>query len=472
VDLSPRLVEILIHLASHPGQTITKEALLDRFWADVHVTDNTVTRAIADIRKALHDDPAEPQFIQTVARRGYRFIAELESLDDRRAASPRAADTSEDSDPFVDWVKGRLSLEALDLDQLPSAVRAFERAAAATPDYAPALTGLANAYFLQFELTRAQNTPDRDALTRAVDQARRACDLDPSLGEAWATLGFVLTAAGDPEHARAAARRAAALEPTSWRHHFRLAIATWGEERLRAIDRTLSLMPDFAGARFVAAMVFVARQAFPAAEEMAAKGAERQTREAGQDGSPFPAFGLHWLRGLLLMRRGATGDALKAFTSELEQLRDSQIYSRETRVNALIAAGHVHLGIRDAAGATEAFRNALALLPANGRALLGLHAALSGTGLAAEAQVLVPMADRAIADLAAGGRLGEAMVIKAARQAALDSPAEALATLETLLEQAPIGQVGWLIPLDPALAKLREVPGFERVLSRLAARAA
>lgn len=438
----------------------------------MHVTENTVTRAIADIRKALDDDAAEPRFIQTVARRGYRFIAQLESLDDRRAAPARAARTGEDGDPFVDWVKGRLSLEALDADQLPSAVRAFERAAAATPDYAPALAGLANAYFLQFELTRAQNTPDRDALTRAVTHARRACELDPSLGEAWATLGFVLTAAGDPDHARAAARRAAALEPTSWRHHFRLAIATWGEERLRAVDRTLSLMPDFAGARFVAAMVFVARQAFPAAEEMAAKGAERQTREAGHDGSPFPAFGLHWLHGLLLMRRGATSEALKAFTSELDELRDSQIYSRESRVNALIAAGHIHLGIQDAAGAAEAFRSALALLPSNGRALLGLHDALSRTGLAAEAQILLPMADRAIADLAAAGRSAEAMVIKAARQAALGSPDEALSTLEALLDKAPIGQVGWLIPVDPALAKLREVPGFERILSRLAARAA
>jgi len=109
LDLSPRLVEILAFLAVRAGDTVTKDQLLDRFWPDVHVTENTVTRAIADIRQVLADDSRAPRVIQTVARHGYRFIAQLQPSD---AAAP---DTRRDlSDPYAAWVRGRVSLEGLE----------------------------------------------------------------------------------------------------------------------------------------------------------------------------------------------------------------------------------------------------------------------------------------------------------------------------------------------------------------------
>ena len=70
VDLSPRLVEILAFIVSRGGEIVTKEELLEKFWPDVNVTENTLTRAIADIRKALGEDAASPRFVQTVSRRG------------------------------------------------------------------------------------------------------------------------------------------------------------------------------------------------------------------------------------------------------------------------------------------------------------------------------------------------------------------------------------------------------------------
>ena len=68
-------------------------------------------------------------------------------------------------DPFREWVRGRLSLETLDATKLPAAVTAFEHAVAATPEYAPAHAGLANAFLLTYESTRAQNAPNREPLT-------------------------------------------------------------------------------------------------------------------------------------------------------------------------------------------------------------------------------------------------------------------------------------------------------------------
>jgi len=458
MPLSPHLVDILGHLASKSGELVTKDALLERFWPDVYVTENTLTRAIADIRKALADDPAAPRFIQTVARRGYRFIGAVES--------------SESEDPFREWVRGRLSLESLDATKLPAAITAFEHAVAATPDYAPAHAGLANACLLQFEQTRAVNAPDRAPLNRAMVHARRACALDQMLGEAWGTLGFVLTAAGEIEEARAAVRRAAALEPTNWRHHFRLGIASWGEERLRAVDRTLSLLPDFAPARFLAAMVFIARQAFEPARNEAAAGAAAQARQSAIDGLPFPAIGLHWLHGLLLLRSGQITQSILTFVREIEEAHDAQIYGAEFRVNAQVAAGFAHLAANDPAGAIEAFRSALAILPRNGRALVGLYQAILHTGFADEAPLLLREVERSVSELTSGGRAAEAALVGAASLAAQGQIDAACVTLQRLVDHAPPGQIGWLIPIDPALAPLRSAPGFERITARLAARAA
>ncbi len=75
VPLSPKLVQVLACLAEGRGELVSRELLLDRFWPDVNVTDNTLTRAIADIRQALGDTPGTPVYVQTLARRGYRFVA-------------------------------------------------------------------------------------------------------------------------------------------------------------------------------------------------------------------------------------------------------------------------------------------------------------------------------------------------------------------------------------------------------------
>ena len=425
----------------------------------MHVTENTLTRAIADIRSVLGDDAADPRFIQTVARRGYRFIGQVTT----------AAEVP--ADPFADWEKGKLSLELLDARQLAEAAQSFDRAIAASPTYAPAHAALASACFLQYERTRSENVPQRDALERAIALARRACELDPSLGEAWATLGFALLASGNVAQARAAARQATALEPTSWRHHFRLAVATWGEERLRAVDRTLSLLPDFAQARFLAAMVFVARQAFDTAEALIVKGAARQTQESAAATAPFPSFGLHWLHGLVLLHRGAVGDALRAFVREIDTGRETSVYYPEFRLNATIASGFAHLSAKDGDGAVRAFREALEQQPANGRGLIGLHTSADpGRRRRRREGRASPRGDHDRRALQGRTRCRSRTDQRGRRDAAGRHDA-AVATLDLMLDHVPLGQVGWQLPIDPALAGLRTEPGFERLLARVAARA-
>ncbi len=74
VRLTPKAFSVLRYLAEHPDQLITKEVLLKTLWPDIAVTDAVLTVCIGEIRKALGDNPNQPKYIETVHRRGYRFL--------------------------------------------------------------------------------------------------------------------------------------------------------------------------------------------------------------------------------------------------------------------------------------------------------------------------------------------------------------------------------------------------------------
>jgi DNA-binding winged helix-turn-helix (wHTH) protein len=75
VALAPTPFAVLCALARTPCMLVTKNALLDGIWGHRFVTDSVLKTAISDVRAALGDDPREPRYIETVSRRGYRFIA-------------------------------------------------------------------------------------------------------------------------------------------------------------------------------------------------------------------------------------------------------------------------------------------------------------------------------------------------------------------------------------------------------------
>src|SRR5215475_15846847 len=75
ISLSPKAFSVLAYLAERPGRLVTKQELLDAVWPDIHVTEGVLKRAVLEIRKALGDPVEEPRFIQTLHRRGYRFLA-------------------------------------------------------------------------------------------------------------------------------------------------------------------------------------------------------------------------------------------------------------------------------------------------------------------------------------------------------------------------------------------------------------
>ena len=89
LSLMPKAFAVLRHLVDHAGRLITKDELLGEIWRGTVVSDAALTSCIRDLRKALGDLAQAPRYIQTVHRRGFRFIGPIAST----AVAPLAADS-------------------------------------------------------------------------------------------------------------------------------------------------------------------------------------------------------------------------------------------------------------------------------------------------------------------------------------------------------------------------------------------
>src|SRR5689334_18571342 len=80
IPLTPKATEKLIMLVKHAGQLVEKNQLLKEVWPDTFVEEANLSQNIFTLRRALRDDRAEPRYIETVARRGYRFLAVVRTV--------------------------------------------------------------------------------------------------------------------------------------------------------------------------------------------------------------------------------------------------------------------------------------------------------------------------------------------------------------------------------------------------------
>ena len=75
VELNARYFDALVLLVSEAGALVSKDRFLSEIWRGVPVTDEALTQCIKTLRRQLGDRVAVPQFIETVPKHGYRFIA-------------------------------------------------------------------------------------------------------------------------------------------------------------------------------------------------------------------------------------------------------------------------------------------------------------------------------------------------------------------------------------------------------------
>ncbi|MBX3604798.1 MAG: AAA family ATPase [Piscinibacter sp.] len=97
IELAPKAFDLLVLLARQPGQLVTKDRILDEVWGRRFVSESVVKTVVSALRAALEDDPRAPRWLETVSRRGYRFIGALEGP----AAAPEVAAAPELLAPVV-----------------------------------------------------------------------------------------------------------------------------------------------------------------------------------------------------------------------------------------------------------------------------------------------------------------------------------------------------------------------------------
>jgi DNA-binding winged helix-turn-helix (wHTH) protein len=101
VPLAPKPFAVLCALARKPDKLVTKNELLDAVWGHRFVTESVLKSAISEVRAALGDDPKQPRYIETVSRRGYRFIAAALSFPTQGAAAVERNGTSSPGHPAL-----------------------------------------------------------------------------------------------------------------------------------------------------------------------------------------------------------------------------------------------------------------------------------------------------------------------------------------------------------------------------------
>ncbi|MFK8014766.1 MAG: tetratricopeptide repeat protein [Gammaproteobacteria bacterium] len=261
VSLEPKLMSLLVLLASEPGRVFSRADLELRLWGDVVVGEDTVARTVSRLRRALGDSAQAPSYIETLARRGYRVIAPVT----QKRNAPRV---SGGKARFIAlaavlcgvfavfyWLIGERTIAPLPLpaDVLTSrandqymrftradneaAIALYERALSQDPDHTGAQAGLANALVqrvirwphqpgsanagassladaLDRGLTQTSNA--QNVLGRASSMAERAVRIAPQNADALKALAFAYTAQGKTDRAVQLYQQAIDRDPDAW----------------------------------------------------------------------------------------------------------------------------------------------------------------------------------------------------------------------------------------------------------------
>jgi len=126
------MVEVLLCLAEHPGETVFKGHLIQKVWGGTFVTDDVLTRCISELRKALEDDAKEPRIIQTISKKGYRLLQKVERVEDSNppdespaGMSPSANEMPRDLQGLEEYLRRASKVKAFTLEPFLQRARTY-----------------------------------------------------------------------------------------------------------------------------------------------------------------------------------------------------------------------------------------------------------------------------------------------------------------------------------------------------------
>lgn len=305
VSLTPKVFDMLLVLLENRGETVEKERLIREVWADTYVEEGSLNRSISTLRKALGDDAYEQRLIKTLPKRGYRFTENVREFSEDPLLSSietatvqptmsgavlapfgsrvltrgrliggvivaaalcfaavtwnvggnqKASESIQrltgheqrqlirsggaNSHALEDFVEGRRLWRERSAEGLHQSILHLERAVRKDEDFALAHAALADAYAF-----------DTKMWSVAKDRAQLAIKLDPTIGEPYATIGFVeMFWEWKLDDASRSLRKAVELSPEYATAHqwyaISLAAGRLGGSALSEMKRAEELEPD------------------------------------------------------------------------------------------------------------------------------------------------------------------------------------------------------------------------------------
>ncbi|HTS65478.1 MAG TPA: winged helix-turn-helix domain-containing protein [Candidatus Acidoferrales bacterium] len=394
VKLSPKPAQALAMLAAAPGRLITREAIRQELWdSDIHVDfEHALNFCIREIRKALGDNANKAHYIETLTRRGYRFIAESQTLaTESRQEPPRTVPgTSQQIEALHYYESGRKSFVRAEREALEKARHDFERALEILPDYALAHSGLGAAHAL-----RSLNRRDPEDLERAELHLTRALELDPEIAEPYPWLCYVFMRKNRFAAAVQAGHRGVQLQPDLVTAHYFLGLvyfagaetdaATYQPATRHLLDAT-RVGPHWQPSWFVLSYLALLNGDYRHAELYA-------NTLLQMSGSPkgVPFIGAEIVLGTVKLRQGDPEGARRVLHAFLDRMADSDhMYRDAMTAAAACVLGEVELRHGEIAAAQAAWRRGWHALQENprimayqrtaARAQAGLAAAYAASG--------------------------------------------------------------------------------------------
>ncbi|MEM9223852.1 MAG: transcriptional regulator [Pseudomonadota bacterium] len=255
-QLSPRAINVLRVLAEANGDVVSRRELLRSVWPSVTVGDESLTQAVAEIRRALDGAGKQPRLVETVPKSGYRLSVSC-SFDHVEQSYGRD-DEAFDLAAYILLLEARQEMIRSGPNALEHIEAIAQEAVNHCPNFALAHADLAIA-LANRGLFRAGA---RDRLKRAINVAEHAVALRPDLGFTHAAHGFVLGTLNQFEASRVAFAKAFARDPNDGEAHYLAARTAFvaGDHRtsVALAHRTSELCNDGPRSLFMAARAAIA----------------------------------------------------------------------------------------------------------------------------------------------------------------------------------------------------------------------
>lgn len=254
IPIPEKAFRTLVCLVRNSGSLVTKETILSTVWPGVFVEDGNVGKVIHAVRRALGDGARGWSYIETVAKHGYRFIADVTRIEPATGVASPAV--PRDSAAYDLYVRGKVKADSETASDADEAIAMLEAAVGLDPSSAAAYAQLARAYNTRAFKFTSQSEGRR--LRENADVAlAKALDLDPNLPEAHFARGLILwtKAKGFPhEQAILAFRKALELKHDADETHHQLSMVYSHvgllDDALRHVRRAIELNPNNTMARF------------------------------------------------------------------------------------------------------------------------------------------------------------------------------------------------------------------------------